>query len=95
VERGRSVETARRSEPADACGYGYRRSHPRFFRATRPHGAFAPDGTPRALTLQPADRPEREVAREPPPRTPRRGEAVIRDKGYAGRESERAIGARS
>jgi hypothetical protein len=30
----------------------------------RLHAVFAPDGTPRALSLQPADRPEREVALE-------------------------------
>jgi Transposase DDE domain len=92
VECGRSVETARRSQLADACGYGYCRSHSRFFWGMRLHGAFAPDGTPRALTLQPADRPEREVARELLPRTLRGGEAVICDKGYAGHEFERAVG---
>lgn len=31
VECGRSVETVRRSELADACGYGYCRSHSRWF----------------------------------------------------------------
>src|SRR4051812_5461591 len=31
VECGRSVETARRSQLADACGYGYCRSHSRWF----------------------------------------------------------------
>src|SRR5215210_4482188 len=62
VECGRSVETARRSELADACGYGYSRSHSRWFWGMRLHLACAPDGTPRAATLVAADRPEREVA---------------------------------
>jgi hypothetical protein len=92
VECGRSVETARRSELADACGYGYCRSHSRFFWGMRLHAVFAPDGTPRALTLQPADRPEREVALELLPRALRGGEAVICDKGYAGSEFETAVG---
>ena len=54
------------SELADACGYGYGycRSHSRFSWGMRLHGVFAPDGTPRALPLQPADRPEREIALE-------------------------------
>jgi hypothetical protein len=33
VECGRSVETTRRSELADACGYGNCRSHSRWFQA--------------------------------------------------------------
>ena len=91
VECGRSRETARRSQLADACGYGYCPSHSRFFWGMRLHGVFAPDGTPRALTLQPADRPEREVALELLPRALRGGEAVVCDKGYAGREFEGAL----
>src|SRR5919202_2106654 len=93
VECGRSAETARRSALADACGYGYCRSHSRFFWGRRLHGVFAPDGTPRALTHQPADRPEREVALELLPRALRGGEAVVCDKGYASREFERQVGA--
>jgi hypothetical protein len=37
VECGRSVETARRSQLADACGYGYSRSHSRWFWGMRLH----------------------------------------------------------
>ena len=62
VECGRSVETVRRSELADACGYGYCRSHSRWFWGMRLHLCCAPDGTPRASILAPADQPEREVA---------------------------------
>jgi hypothetical protein len=48
VECGRSVETARRSELVDCCGYGYSRSHSRWFWGMRLHLLCAPDGTPRA-----------------------------------------------
>jgi len=58
VECGRSVETARRSQLADACGYGYSRSHSRWFWGMRLHLLAAPDGTPRAAILAPG-RPER------------------------------------
>jgi hypothetical protein len=92
VECGRSVETARRSELADACGYGYCRSRPRFFWGMRLHGVFVPDGTPRALTLQPADRPEREVALELLSRALRGGEAVVCGKGLRRRDFEAAVG---
>src|SRR5882762_5529167 len=62
VECGRSLETTRRSQLAEACGYGYSRSHSRWFWGMRLHLLSAPDGTPRAATLTAADRPEREVA---------------------------------
>ncbi len=86
VECGRSVETVRRSELADACGYGYCRSHSRWFWGMRLHLCCAPDGTPRASILAPADQPEREVALRLLPHALRGGEQVVCDKGYAGRE---------
>src|SRR3954463_8360285 len=86
VECGRSVETARRSELADACGYGYCRSHSRWFWGMRLHLCCAPDGTPRAAFLAPADQPEREVALRLLPLALRGGEAIVCDKGYAGKE---------
>ena len=52
----------------------------------RLHLACAPDGTPRAATLAGADRSEREVGLALLERTLRGGEAVVCDKGYAGRE---------
>ena len=91
VECGRSVETSRRSELAEACGYGYSRSHSRWFWGMRLHLACAPDGTPRAATLIAADRPEREVALTLLPRALLGGETVICDKGYAGREFAAAV----
>jgi Transposase DDE domain len=86
VECGRSLETVRRSRLADVCGYGYSRSHSRWFWGMRLHLACAPDGTPRAAALVSADRPEREVALTLLPRALAGGETIICDKGYAGRE---------
>jgi hypothetical protein len=90
VECGRSVETARRSELADACGYGYCRSHSRWFWGMRLHLCCAPDGTPRAAILAPADQPEREVALRLLPLALRGGEAIVCGKGYAGTEFAQA-----
>jgi Transposase DDE domain len=86
VECGRSVETTRRSQLAEICGYSYSRSHSRWFWGMRLHLACAPDGTPRAAALVAADRPEREVALTLLPRALRGGETIVCDKGYAGRE---------
>ena len=91
VECGRSVETARRSQLADVCGYGYSRSHSRWFWGMRLHLACAPDGTPRAAALVAADRPEREVALTLLPRALTGGETIVCDKGYAGREFAQAV----
>ena len=93
VECGRSVETARRSQLADLCGYGYSRSHSRWFWGCRLHLACAADGTPRAAALVSADRPEREVALTLLPRALAGGETIVCDKGYAGREFAEAVAA--
>jgi hypothetical protein len=91
VECGRSVETTRRSDLAEVCGYGYCKSHSRWFWGMRLHLVCAPDGTPRAATLVSADRPEREVALPLLARALHGGETIICDKGYAGREFEQAV----
>jgi Transposase DDE domain len=91
VECGRSVETARRSQLADVCGYGYSKSHSRWFWGMRLHLACAPDGTPRAAALVAADRSEREVALTLLPRALAGGETIVCDKGYAGREFSDAV----
>ena len=91
VECGRSLETTRRSDLADVCGYGYCKSHSRWFWGMRLHLLCAPDGTPRAATLVAADRPERDVALALLSRTLSGGETIVCDKGYAGREFEQAI----
>jgi hypothetical protein len=87
VECARSRETVKRSALGDAADYGYCPSHSRFFWGFRMHAIFAPDGTPRAITLASPKRDERDVAVELLARTRRRGgETLIGDKGYAGRE---------
>lgn len=86
VECGRSVETTRRSALADACGYGYSRSHSRWFWGMRLHLLAAPDGTPRAAILAPADHKEREVAQRLFSIGLHGSETIVADKGYAGRE---------
>src|SRR3954452_8752955 len=98
VECARSREAVKRGGAgalddaiANAAGYGDCRSHSRFFFGMRLHAAFGPDGTPRALRLVGADRPERDVALELLPSALRGGETLIADKGYAGRESSAAV----
>ena len=91
VECGRSVETARRSQLADACGYGYSRSHSRWFWGMRLHLLAAPDGTPRAAILAPADHKERDVALRLLPIGLHGGETIVADKGYVGADFARAV----
>jgi hypothetical protein len=93
VECGRSLETARRSQLAEIAGYGYSRSHSRWFWGMRLHLACAADGTPRAAALAAADRPEREVALSLLPRALAGGETIVCDKGYAGRAFAEAVAA--
>ena len=92
VECGRSLETTRRSQLADVCGYGYSKSHSRWFWGMRLHLACAPDGTPRAAALVAADRPEREVALTLLPRALAGGECEQAD-GDACEEVAWAAGA--
>lgn len=91
VECGRSLDTARRSQLAEVAGYGYSRSHSRWFWGMRLHLACAPDGTPRAAALVAADRPERETALGLLPAALRGGETIVCDKGYAGGEFAAAV----
>ena len=91
VECGRSLDTARRSQLADIAGYGYSKSHSRWFWGMRLHLACAPDGTPRAAALVGADRPEREIALKLLPQALRGGETIVCDKGYAGNEFAQAV----
>ena len=87
VECARSRETVKRSALGEAAGYGYCASHSRFFWGFRLHAIFAPDGTPRALTLASPNRDEREVALEMVGRLERSaGLTLVGDKGYAGRQ---------
>jgi hypothetical protein len=91
VECGRSLDTVRRSALADWAGYGWSRSHSRFFWGMRLHLACALDGTPRRAELRGADQKEREVALELLPHVLRGGELVVCDKGYVGAAFEAAV----
>ena len=95
VECGRSLDTTRRSELAEVCGYGYCKSHSRWFWGMRLHLVCALDGTPRAASLVAADRPEREVALPLLARALHGGETILCDKGYAGREFAAAVSQRN
>ena len=82
-----SRETVKRSQLADAAGYGYCAAHSRHYWGFRLHLLAAPDGTPRAFTLADPRRGEREVALELLARCKRETVAcLVCDKGYAGRE---------
>jgi Transposase DDE domain len=86
VECGRSIETARRSQLADASAHHYSRSHSRWFWGMRLHLLGAPDGTIRAAILASADHKERDVAQRLFALALRGGETIVCDKGYAGAE---------
>ena len=92
VECARSRETVKRSQLADVADYGWCASHSRYFWGFRLHAIFAPDGTPRALTLASPKRDERAVGLELLARCRRTGgETLLADKGYAGRDFARAV----
>jgi Transposase DDE domain len=91
VECGRSIETTRRSALAPWCAHGYCASHSRHFWGMRLHAAFGADGTPRAWALAPANLGEREMASSLLAATLSGGEAVIGDKGYAGRDFQAEV----
>lgn len=89
VECGRSVETSKRSQLADAADYGYCTSHSRYFWGFRLHALFGLDGTPRALQLTSPKASERDVCLAMLQRIERHGHlTLIGDKGYAGRQFE-------
>src|SRR5215207_3547542 len=88
VPAGQSRETVRRSEFCGYAGYGYCRSHSRFFWGFRLYLCCAPDGMPIGFELAPASTPEREAAKEMLERVPLAGHVVIADKGFAGADFE-------
>jgi hypothetical protein len=92
-----SRETVRRSALAGIGGYGYCRSHSRWFWGFRLYLLCSPDGLPVGFELAPANAPERAVAAQLLERVITGGEIVIADKGFAGTEFEQhvsALGAR-
>lgn len=88
VPCGQSRETVRRSEFAGIAGYGYCRSHSRYFWGFRLYLLCATDGTPIGFELAPANAPEREVAKELLERLPLAGHVIVADKGFAGEDFE-------
>jgi antitoxin (DNA-binding transcriptional repressor) of toxin-antitoxin stability system len=83
-----SRETVRRSALAGIGGYGYCRSHSRWFWGFRLYLLCSPDGLPVGFELAAANAPERVVAAELLERVLEGGEIVIADKGFAGAEFE-------
>jgi hypothetical protein len=88
-----SRETVRRSQLAGLGGYGYCRSHSRWFWGFRLYLLCSPDGLPVGFELAPANAPERVVAAELLERVLQPGQTVIADKGFAGAEFEQFVNA--
>ena len=86
-----SRETVRRSQLAGHGGYGYCRSHSRWFWGFRLYLLCAPDGLPVGFELAAANQPERVVAAELLERSLQPGQTVIADKGFAGAEFEQHV----
>jgi Transposase DDE domain len=86
-----SRETVRRSALAGHGGYGYCRSHSRWFWGFRLYLLCSPDGLPVGFELAAANTPERVVASELLQRTLQPGQTLICDKGYAGAEFEQLV----
>jgi hypothetical protein len=91
VPCGQSRETARRSELAGYAGYGWCKSHSRYFWGFRLYLLCAPDGMPIAFELAAANVAERVVAAEMLARVELEGYTVIADKGFAGEEFEQLM----
>lgn len=88
VPCGQSRETARRSALAGHAGYGYCRSHSRWFWGFRLYLITSGDGMPIGWELAAADIGERQVATEMLQRIPVAGNIVLADKNFSGREFE-------
>jgi DDE family transposase len=86
-----SRETVRRSALAGHGGYGYCRSHSRWFWGFRLYLVCAPDGLPVGFELAAANAPERAVAAELLERVLEPGQVVIGDKGFAGADFEQHV----
>ncbi len=94
VECGRSRETALRSEVAGFAEYGYCASHSRYFWGLRLHLLCTLHGLPVGFALTGAKADERETLLgilEDTPLPVQRGQVIIADKGYVGRDFENEL----
>jgi hypothetical protein len=91
-----SRETVRRSALAGHAGYGYCKSHHRFFWGFRLYLLAAPDGLPVAWCLATPKLGEREVVAallDHERSRLRPGLVILADKGFAGRDFEQLVAA--
>jgi len=86
-----SRETVLRTQLAGLGGYGYCRSHSRWFWGFRLYLLCAPDGLPVGFELAAANAPERVVAAELLERALQPGQIVICDEGFAGAQFEQHV----
>jgi hypothetical protein len=93
VPCGQSRETVKRSEFAGHAGYGYCRSHSRWFWGYRLYLLCAADGMPIGWELAGANLGERTVAADMLDRVSVAGHTVIADKNFVGREFEALMAA--
>ncbi|MGW4413039.1 IS982 family transposase [Nonomuraea sp. NPDC004702] len=96
VECGRSRQTAQRSDLAGWAEYGYRPSHSRFFWGLRLHLLCTLGGLPVAFALTGAKADERTtllgmLATDPDLLARHRGQDLIADMQYYGRDFEHAL----
>jgi hypothetical protein len=96
VPCGQSRQTVRRSELAGWAGYGYDRSHSRWYWGLKLYLLACPDGLPVAWCLANPTTGEREVAEGLLDRAARQqvlrpGTVVLADKGLAGRAFAQAV----
>ncbi|MFC3986836.1 IS982 family transposase, partial [Streptosporangium jomthongense] len=99
VECGRSRPTTRRSNLAGWAGYGYCRSHSRFFWGLRLHLICTPAGLPISWALATPKIDERQVLmaicdHDPALLADRPGLLIIADKGYVSAELDRYLSER-
>nr|WP_246094946.1 IS982 family transposase [Streptomyces roseicoloratus] len=92
-----SRETVKRSELAGHCGYGYCRSHSRFFWGFRLYLVTTAEGMPVTWCLANPKIGEREVMAallEHDHHLVRQGQVILADKGFAGKEFETFVSER-
>ena len=90
-----SRETVKRSDLTGQAGYGYCKSHHRFFWGFRLYVLAAPDGLPVAWCLATPKLDERQVVAALLAHDRHRlrsGLVILADKGFAGRQFERLVG---